>query len=141
LGKTCLVPQVFYLTFYLHTITMTIEDVAKVCHAANKAYCEANGDFTQISWDLAPEWQKTSAINGVKFHISGPAGVEDSHNNWMKEKVADGWVYGPIKNADLKLHPCIVPFDELPESQKAKDYLFRGIVYSLKTFVDAENLN
>ena len=52
----------------------------------------------------------------------------------MREKVERGWQYGPLKDADLKEHPCIVPFDELPPEQQAKDHLFKAIVDALAVF-------
>ena len=109
----------------------TVEDVAKVAHEANRAYCETQGDYTQPHWEDAPEWQKESAKNGVKFYLENPlAGAPDSHESWLKEKVEAGWVYGPTKDPEKKEHPCCVPYDQLPESQQAKDYLFRGVVHS-----------
>jgi len=51
---------------------MTIEQVAQVAHEVNKAYCSAIGDDTQVEWDVAPKWQKDSAIDGVKFHLENP---------------------------------------------------------------------
>ena len=44
------------------------------------------------------------------------SGVSHEHRN------------GPVKDADRKEHPCFVPYDELPADQKAKDYMFCGIV-------------
>jgi hypothetical protein len=108
---------------------MTIEQVAKMCHEVNKAYCEAIGDHSQVSWNEAPEWQQGSAINGVIFHLNNPdAKPEDSHNNWWKEKIADGWKYGPVKDAEKKEHPCMVPYNELPLEIRVKDYLFIAMV-------------
>lgn len=112
---------------------LTIEEIATVCHNVNKAYCLAIGDFSQVEWDLAPEWQRQSAINGVKAHIDSGLTMkpEDSHISWMKEKVDSGWVYGEIKDVEKKTHPCILPYDQLPQSQKIKDYLFREVVHTL----------
>lgn len=111
---------------------MTVEQIAQVCHEINKAYCEALGDNTQVTWEEAPEWQKTSAINGVKFHIDNPdAGPEASHNAWFAEKILDGWDYGKVKDVENKYHPCLVYFSKLPKEQQAKDYLFRQVVHSL----------
>ena len=108
-------------------------NIAKVCHEVNKAYCEALGDMSQPTWEDAPGWQKQSAQNGVRFHIDNPdAGPEVSHENWMKQKKAEGWKYGPVKDVDKKEHPCYVPYAELPVEQKAKDYIFRQLVHSLK---------
>jgi hypothetical protein len=95
----------------------------------NRAYCSSIGDHSQLSWDKSPEWQKLSAINGVKYHIANPGSKpSDSHDNWLKEKVADGWKYGKAKSPELKLHPCIVPYENLPEEQKTKDKLFLSVV-------------
>ena len=109
---------------------MTV-DVARVCHEANRAYCQALGDDSQPAWEDAPEWQRESCIKGVEFHRDNPeAGPEASHNAWLAQKDADGWRYGPVKNADSKEHPCCVPFDELPREQQAKDFIFRAIVHA-----------
>ena len=112
---------------------MNIELIAKVCHEANKAYCEAIGDNSQSSWEDAPDWQKQSAINGVKYHIENEnAKPSDSHNSWLEEKRNDGWKYGKVKDAEKKEHPCFVEYDDLPTEQKAKDYIFSAIVKAMK---------
>lgn len=116
---------------------MTIEQIAQVAHEINKSYCESIGDNSQPSWDDAPEWQKSSAINGVKFHLDNPdAPPSASHDSWLKQKEEEGWKYGAVKDADKKEHPCYVPYDELPTEQKSKDFLFKQIVHSLKPFIN-----
>lgn len=109
-----------------------LDKVAQTCHAVNKAYCEALGDFSQPSWDDAPEWQRKSAVLGAVLHLSNDVGPEASHESWMAQKLRDGWQYGPVKNEAVREHPCIVPFSELPPAQQAKDYLFLQVVHSLK---------
>lgn len=102
--------------------------IAQLCHQVNKAYCEAIGDTSQDDWEGSPEWQKESALNGVRFHLSGNSKTpEESHNSWLKEKEADGWSYGETKDTVNKKHPCFVPYEQLPASQKAKDYIFKAI--------------
>lgn len=112
---------------------MLIKDIVRVCHEVNRAYCQALGDESQEQWEMAPKWQQESAIAGVIFHITEGGGPEASHENWMKDKAADGWVYGPEKDAEKKTHPCMVPFKDLPSEQKAKDHIFRAIVKTLHT--------
>lgn len=115
---------------------MNIEQIAKVAHETNRAYCESLGDFSQTPWGEAPIWQRTSAINGVKFHIENPgAGPSGSHENWLKEKYAEGWKYGEVKDPDKKEHPCCVPYDELPKEQQIKDALFVAVVLILKVLL------
>lgn len=108
------------------------EKIARVCHEVNRAYCQALGDVSQPAWEDAPEWQRTSAINGVEMHLNNPGvGASASHESWMKEKLENGWKYGPVKDPEKKEHHCLVPFDQLPPEQQAKDFIFRSIVYAL----------
>lgn len=109
-----------------------VEQIAYICHEANRAYCESIGDLNQPCWERAPEWQKISALNGVLFHLNGDHGPEASHANWLAEKEAEGWHYGPVKDADLKTHPCFMPFSELPVAQQMKDKIFTAIVGAFK---------
>ena len=109
-----------------------MEHIAKVCHEVNRAYCISIGDNSHPSWEDAPEWLKGTIINGVSFHTENPdTGPEALHESWMKEKEADGWKYGPLKNVELKEHPCFVQYEHLPIHQKAKDHIFKEICKQL----------
>ena len=115
-------------------MSLSIEEIAKVCHEANRGYCKALGDDSQLPWEEAPQWAKNSAINGVRFHLDNPnAGPSGSHENWLKEKEKEGWKYGEVKDPEKKEHPCFVPYDQLPKEQQAKDYIFTAIVKSLSS--------
>lgn len=108
------------------------ENIAKVVHEANRAYCEILGDWTQKPWQYAEDWQKKSAVSGVEGIISGTiTRPEQSHESWLAEKVADGWNYGPAKDTKAKLHPCMVPYSELPEEQRIKDRIFFAVVRAI----------
>ncbi|MFB9778834.1 RyR domain-containing protein [Rhodococcus baikonurensis] len=110
---------------------MQIEHVARVCHEANRAIQIATGD-SKVSpqWDDAPQWQRESAIEGVRKAIDG-ATHEELHESWCEFKRADGWVFGPEKDEAIKTHPCLVPYGELPAEQKSKDAVFSAIVGAL----------
>ena len=108
---------------------VAIEKIAKICHQANKAFCETIGDDSQKDWEEADDWQRVSAINGVGFVAQNPdAPASASHDSWMKEKIETGWVFGEEKDELKKTHPCIVPFEDLPLDQQRKDHLFKNIV-------------
>lgn len=117
-------------------MSTTVSKIAEVAHMTNRAYCESIGDFSQPSWGNAPDWQKDSAVKGVQFHLDNPdAGPSASHESWLREKEADGWKCGDIKDADKKEHPCFVPYDKLPVSQQVKDSLFTSVVRSMKVLL------
>ncbi len=112
---------------------MEVEQIAKVCHDANRSLCQLMGDHSQQPWESAPEWQQKSAIVGVKYNLENPNGhPEDTHISWMKQKIEDGWIYGPEKDSEKKTHPCLVPYSQLPLAQQRKDHLFKAIVAALK---------
>ena len=112
-------------------MAMNTEDIARVCHEANRAYCKTLGDDSQPAWDDAPDWQKSSALNGVKFYSQAPWTPKAAHENWCEQKRREGWVCGPKKDPEALMHPCLVPWDELPPDQKRKDFLFAAICQAL----------
>jgi hypothetical protein len=113
-----------------------LEACARATHEANRAYCLAIGDASQPSWDDAPEWQRSSARNGVSGALAGNT-PEQSHEGWTAEKLAAGWKYGPVKDPERKEHPCMVPYDQLPAEQRGKDALFVGVARSMAAALGA----
>lgn len=111
---------------------ITTEEIARVCHEVNRAYCMAHDDRSHVSWELSPEWQRASCISGVQAHLLNrdltPA---DSHQLWLKTKEKAGWTYGKTKDAGAKTHPCMVPYDDLLPYQKLKDCLFGAVIEAL----------
>lgn len=45
----------------------------------------------------------------------------ENHEMWMKDRLAHGWKWGPVKNEMTREHPDLIPFDELPEIERRKD--------------------
>ena len=45
----------------------------------------------------------------------------NTHEVWSKTRMDDGWTYGPCRNDEKKQHPCLIPYGELPESEKEYD--------------------
>ena len=43
------------------------------------------------------------------------------HDIWSLGRIADGWTWGPRRDDSRKENPCLVPYDDLPESEKAYD--------------------
>jgi hypothetical protein len=111
---------------------MNVATIARIAHEVNRAYCASIGDHSQPAWEDAPEWQRNSAVAGVTAHLANDLTPEQSHESWLAVKMVDGWKYGPAKDAEKKEHPCFCPYADLPAEQRAKDYLFRGVVHAFK---------
>jgi len=56
---------------------------------------------------------------------------ENIHENWAAQRIRDGWSYGTVRDDLKKTHPCLVPYEELPESERDYDRL--TVVETLKT--------
>ena len=106
------------------------EACARAAHEANRAYCIALGDMSQRPWDEAPDWQRSSALQGVDGVLAGNT-PRQSHESWLAEKERTGWKHGPVKDPERKEHPCFVPYDELPIEQREKDGVFVGVVQAM----------
>lgn len=111
--------------------------IAQVAHEVNQGMRAALGEAVELWADATPE-QKASVLAGVDMHIANPDTTpEASHEAWLAQKTAEGWSYGEVKDIESKVHPCFLPYAELPPEQKVKDYLFRAVVHALKDIADA----
>ena len=47
--------------------------------------------------------------------------AENTHEVWSAQRISQGWTFGPTRDDGSKKHPCLVPYDHLPESEKEYD--------------------
>lgn len=47
--------------------------------------------------------------------------AKNVHDVWAAGRIAEGWVYGEMKDSKKKTTPCLVPYEELPETEKEYD--------------------
>ena len=47
--------------------------------------------------------------------------AKNVHDVWAETRIAQGWTYGEQRNDELKTHPCLIAYEELPEEEKAYD--------------------
>lgn len=108
--------------------------IAMVAHENNRAYCLSVGDTSIPPWADASEDQRTRVIAGVEHHLKNTdATPEEGHLAWLAHMTEKGWTFGPVKDDEKKEHPAMVPYAELSQLQRTKDYLFKGIVHVLST--------
>lgn len=49
--------------------------------------------------------------------------ARNAHDVWASQRLKDAWVYGPERDDARKTHPCLVAYEDLPESEKVYDRL------------------
>lgn len=108
-----------------------IDDIARVCHEANTAYCVAAGDPELPHWDMLDETYRESSRKGVAAALDD-ATPQAMHESWAAERTSQGWVYGPVLDRAAKVHPNLIPYSELPVAQQRKDALFLAVVNALR---------
>jgi hypothetical protein len=47
--------------------------------------------------------------------------AKNAHEIWAQQRLAEGWTNGARRDDAAKKHPCLVPYEELPESEKEYD--------------------
>jgi len=47
--------------------------------------------------------------------------ANNAHEVWAQERMAQGWIWGEYRDDAKKMHPCLIPYEELPESEKEYD--------------------
>jgi ryanodine receptor 2 len=60
--------------------------------------------------------QLSDELNGLV-----EAMAKNVHDVWAQSRMEQGWTYGPERNDQLKHHPCLVAYEELPDVEKAYD--------------------
>lgn len=111
---------------------MLNSEIAKVAYELNRAYCSAIGETVGPAWDDAEMEDRLALSQAVNFHRHSTLSFAESHELWMKHKIEAGWQWGANKDTRHKLHPCLVHWNALPQSQRLKDVLFTTIVKLLR---------
>jgi hypothetical protein len=107
--------------------------IAEVCHEANRSFRSRLAEHPGPEWDHESDEIRQGVIRAVKRALDEPlVTAARMHEEWMHDREKAGWVYGPEKDSKAKTHPCLVAYNELPDSQKAKDVLFLAIVGALR---------
>lgn len=47
--------------------------------------------------------------------------AKNVHEVWAQNRINEGWIYGPVRDDEKRQHPCLVAYEDLPESEKEYD--------------------
>ena len=73
-----------------------------------------------MGWKMRPKSSKDEVITEIPEDAVEALAIFE-HDEWIKERVDSGWMYGEVKNIEKKISPYIVPYDELTEEIKNLD--------------------
>ena len=99
----------------------------RIAADANIHYCLNINEPPPPAWDGLTNTMQEGMIKGAQMALAGSS-PEQSHENWCKTRLAEGWEYATITDRENKKHACLVPYNELSEAQRVKDALFQNIV-------------
>lgn len=125
-------PQPFVLTF---------EKATEILHAATSIVPRPDGSMN-VSWEELNDFQKNNAVSAVKeLLLERLHTPEEHHNLWLRPMIEQGWKQGEYSLED-KTHPCVCSYEELPDSEKLKDYIWMHMVEAFRPFIkDFSNSN
>ena len=108
-----------------------IELILTVVHNANAVLKKINGEKHEELADMESA-RRAGMKAAIKNALITDTTPEQSHINWLAAQEALGYKYGVSIDRINLLHPCMVPYDQLPEAQKLKDDLFMSIINSFR---------
>ena len=56
-----------------------------------------------------------------ELNVLVEAMAKNVHEVWAQTRISQGWTYGEERNDELKQHPCLIPYEDLPEVEKDYD--------------------
>jgi RyR domain len=113
------------------TIMLSDEIKAMMIHESIRALQRLVHDPKPApAWADAPEDMREASRTAAREGGTGQT-PEGSHATWMKGKKLAGWVRGDEKDAERRTHPAMVPFNELPRDQWARDLVVVAVADAL----------
>ena len=120
----------------------SVDTIAELVHETLSVWARMRGMPDYPSWDEAPDWMRASTLESIQHTLENPdAPPGAQHIQWMEQKQRDGWVWGKNKDSEAKTHPMLVPFEQLPDDERAKDALIIALVKALSAPEFSGNLS
>lgn len=106
--------------------TLTERRAEFVYDAARLAAQAAQAPIVPIPYEEREQPFKDQFLKVIEKQV-GPdrsSSPEELHESWMQAYYDMGWKYGPVYSREAKLHPDLVPYDELGQLERDKDAVF-----------------
>lgn len=110
------------------------ETLAAMIHGVTSRIARPDGTVPK-SWEGISQDSRDMAVRAVESIMAGdPLTAEAGHELWMRLKIEAGWTCGPFC-FENRTHPCIMPFDDLPISEKLKDQTWAALTELFRPYV------
>lgn len=112
---------------------MNAYEVARIAHEVNRAVQKYEQEVLErTNVGINASWEEFSGKQGTISAIISSIGdektPEERHEAWLKAKKEEGYSFGKVKDEVKKEHPCFLPYEQLDDVSKLKDYLFNAVV-------------
>ena len=97
-----------------------------VYNGARLAALASGAPIVPVEWSDREEPFKEQFLEVIERQC-GPnrsGSPEELHGGWMQAYIEMGWVYGDVYDRDKKIHPDLVPYNQLGQLEKDKDAVF-----------------
>ena len=97
-----------------------------VYNAARLAAIASGAPIVPVIWDEREQAFKDQFLNVIERQCGEQRSrsPEELHGSWMQAYFTMGWVYGEKYNRENKIHPDLVPYDQLGQLERDKDAVF-----------------
>ena len=117
-----------------HPSAVEWDELSEEFRESNRAQARSIGEKLNVV-GLAFDAGESSAVTVEEFDAETVLLLaENEHIRWMQEKLANGWVYAPVRDNGKKHHPLLVPYEQLPPEEQQKDInVVKNIIPLLKS--------
>lgn len=100
------------------------KDIYLIAHF-NDAWCDSKNYLVTTSNTMKTYNPRPIDLSDVELSDDllelREAIAENAHEVWAVERIAQGWSYGPCRDDEKRHTPCLVPYSQLPDSEKRFD--------------------
>ena len=95
--------------------------------------CEANGESSAMTEYIPTPISTEGVTLPVELDALVEKLAENNHDHWARQRIEEGWTYGPQRDDACKTNPDLVPYGDLPEDEKEYDRI--SVLETLKVIV------
>lgn len=110
--------------------------LASALHGATQVFPRPDGSCP-VTWAQLTDADKERSVRALEELLdSDPRTPEGYHQLWWDLKIEAGWSHGEIYCDKNLTHPCLVPFDQLTETEQIKDKIWGALVEIFKPYME-----